>query len=134
VHRTRSSGRLNFGQWRQMLMGRLYRACLYFTLLALRILGWLLYCWKICAVRRLNNILFTKLKRYDGNSTGFCGGPQIHAVTKQVLFYYFSVVKIVRDRLCGSPSFLFSRHRSSFPGVKRPEREVYIPPTSSAEV
>ena len=125
MRKTRSSSRLNFGQWRQILMGRLYRTCLYFTLLAPKILGWLLYCWKIRAVLRLNNILFAKLRRNDANSIGVCGSPQVHAVTRQVLFYYFSVIIIVRDWLCGSPSFLFSRYRNSFPGVKRPEREVY---------
>ena len=38
------------------------------------------------------------------------------------------------DGLQGPPSLLYNGHRVSSPGVKRPERCVNHPPTSSAEV
>jgi hypothetical protein len=38
------------------------------------------------------------------------------------------------DRPWGLPSLLYNGYRVSFPGVKRPGREVDHPPSSSAEV
>jgi hypothetical protein len=44
------------------------------------------------------------------------------------------IYRIRPDQPGGPPSFLYNGYRVSFPGVKRPGRDLNHPPSSSAEV
>ena len=60
--------------------------------------------------------------RHALDGSGFGGGTR------------FSIRHIRRERLWGSPNLQFNIYLVSFPGLNQPERGVYHPPPSSAEV
>jgi hypothetical protein len=67
------------------------------------------------------------------NEWSFVSTPmRINYVTWNMATKFFS--QKCTDWLWGSPSFLFSRYRVSFPAIKGPERGVNHPPPSNIEV